>query len=128
MKQWEENRKAAIVDDEKDLCLLLESMLQREKFNTVSINTLHEIREKVIPMHPDIIFLDNQLPDGSGFRYVPMIRKELPHAKIVMMTAFNTENEKSTALSNGADIFLPKPLTRAVIAKTLETLCIRHSA
>ena len=128
MKQRNVNKSAAIVDDEKDLCLLLENMLQKEQFKTVSINSLQDIREKVFPMHPDIIFLDNQLPDGSGFRYVPLIRKELPHAKIVMMTAFNTDNERIAALNNGADVFLAKPLTRTTIEKTLEILKIRHSA
>ncbi len=118
--------KAAIVDDEKDLCLLLESMLRSERFNTVSINTLSEIIDRIIPMHPDLIFLDNQLPDGSGICYIPIIRKNLPEAKIVMMTAYNAENEKEKAIQNGADIFLFKPLSRATIEHTLDQLHFRH--
>lgn len=118
--------KAAIVDDEKDLCLLLESMLRNERFNTISINTLSEINEKIIPMHPDLIFLDNHLPDGSGICYVPVIRRQLPNAKIVMMTAFNTENEREDAMESGADIFLLKPLSRSAIESALTRLHLRH--
>lgn len=126
MNQWDSYMKAAIVDDEKDLCFLLENMLRSERFNTVSINTLGEIKDKIIPMHPDLIFLDNHLPDGSGICYVPLIRKKLPQAKIVMMTAFNTENEKEKALECGADIFLLKPLSRTSIENTLHQLHFRH--
>lgn len=118
--------KAAIVDDEEDLCLLLESMLRSECFKTVSINTLGEINEKIIPIHPDLIFLDNHLPDGSGIYYVPVIRKQLPDTRIVMMTAFNTENEREAAMESGADIFLLKPLSRASIENTLDQLHFRH--
>ena len=117
-----EKMKAAIVDDEQDLCLLLENVLRREKFNTLSINSLSEIEEKVLPLNPDVIFLDNQLPDGFGIRYIPWIREQLPKAKIVMMTAFNTDKDKAGALKNGADIFLMKPLTKSTIEETLTKL------
>lgn len=128
MSQKNEKMRAAIVDDEKDLCLLLENMLRHQQFNTISINTLQELSEKIVPLQPDVIFLDNHLPDGSGIRCIPWIRKKLPKAKIVMMTAYNNGNEWRGALENGADIFLMKPLTRSAIEETLIKLDIRHTA
>lgn len=109
-----------------DLCLLLEGMLRNERLNTVSINTLSEIDEKIMPLNIDLIFLDKHLPDSSGIGHVPNIRNKLPQAKIVMMTAFNTENEREEAMESGADIFLLKPPSRSEIENTLAQLHFKH--
>lgn len=116
---------AAIVDDEKDLCFLLEQILKKENFKAISVNTLHEADERLADIDPNVIFLDNQLPDGRGIKYVPQIKKVLPLAKVVVMTAYNSDNDKSEALSNGADLFIQKPLSRNIIENTLRNLSLK---
>lgn len=114
--------KAVIVDDEKDLCFLLERILRKEEFDTVSVNSIEEADRKLKDLNPNVIFLDNQLPDGLGIKYIPRIKEALPEVKVVVMTAYHTAGDKSEALKNGADWFLKKPLSRIVIEDTLNEL------
>lgn len=114
--------KAAIVDDERDLCFLLENILRRQHFETTSVYSIHEAAEVLIKINPAIIFLDNQLPDGFGIKFIPRIKRSLPTTKVVIMTAFNTDSDKNEAIENGADCFLLKPLSGALIEKTVSRL------
>ena len=128
MIQSEKVLNAAIVDDEQDLCILLEKILKGNNFTTTSVNTLQDINKKLLPLEPVVIFLDNYLPDGSGICYIPQLKKDLPQAKIVMMTAYSAVNEEMKALKNGADLFLTKPLTKNIINNALTILHLPHSA
>lgn len=118
--------KAAIVDDERDLCFLLESILRRQHFEPTSIYSIREATRVLSKVNPAIIFLDNQLPDGFGIKLIPRIKELLPFAKIVIMTAYNTDGDKIEAIENGADCFLLKPLTKSLIEKTVFNLGLKQ--
>lgn len=117
--------KAAIVDDEKDLCFLLKKILERQNFHTTSVNSIQEADEMLYSLNPAVIFLDNQLPDGYGINFIPWIKKSLPKTRVVMMTAFNSESDKEEAFKNGADFFLMKPLSQKIIERTLNELNLK---
>lgn len=114
--------KAAIVDDEQDLCFLLKNILRQENFDAVAVNSIHEASDKLKEVHPAIVFLDNHLPDGNGIQYLPVLRQELPCAKVVMMTAYYSQGEENLASKNGASCFIVKPLSRRLIERTIEKL------
>lgn len=117
--------RAAIVDDEKDLCYLLKNILKKEAVDAVEINSLEEAKTELEGIHPRVIFLDNHLPDGTGIEFIPHIKKKLPDAKVIMMTAFNAAGEENLAMANGADYFLMKPLSRKIIQDTLSKIGLR---
>jgi DNA-binding response OmpR family regulator len=117
--------KAAILDDERDLCFLLENILRGQNFETTSFYSIHEASELLTNVHPAVIFLDNQLPDGFGIQFIPRIKAILPETKVVVMTAYNTDGDKSEAIENGADCFLLKPLSKGLIEKTVIGLGLR---
>lgn len=119
--------RAAIVDDERDLCFLLEGILRRQHFETTSVYSIHEAASVLVKVNPTIIFLDNQLPDGFGIKFIPVIKKSLPLAKVVVITAFNTDMDKNEAIENGADDFLMKPLSRAAIEQTVINLGLQQA-
>ncbi len=64
-----------IVEDEKDLCFLLERMLKKENLFTSSVNTLTEAKYKLNKIKPTILFLDSHLPDGSGSDFIGHVKK-----------------------------------------------------
>lgn len=119
--------KAVIVDDEKDLCFLLEQILTNKNFDTTSLNTLRAASELLTKINPAVIFLDNQLPDGYGIHFIPEIKKALPDTKVVIMTAYNSEYDEKEAVANGADVFLKKPLSLRRIENTLNRLILRKA-
>ncbi|SDM92651.1 Response regulator receiver domain-containing protein [Siphonobacter aquaeclarae] len=101
--------KVLIVDDEEDLCLLLGSFLRRKQADVSYANNLTEGLEQFQSGHPDVVFLDNNLPDGIGLDVLPDWRRRHPDSRIVMISAMSNLREK--ALASGADAFLEKPLS-----------------
>ena len=110
--------KVLIVDDEQDLCLLLSSFLRRRKAEVSVANTLKTGFENLERLCPDLIFLDNNLPDGTGLDALPRWRQQHPEGLIVMISAMSNLREK--ALDAGADAFIEKPLSFGLIENMLQ--------
>ena len=112
---------AFIIDDEMDICYLLSSVLKQKKIFTESANTLHEAEIALESKYPEIIFLDNYLPDGLGINFIQRIKKDHPLSKIIMVTAHDTQADRDKALEAGADYFMGKPFSREMVNKVVET-------
>lgn len=100
--------KALIVDDELDTCLLLGMLLKKFGIPSLKVHTLADGFDKLVSEKPQLIFLDNNLPDGMGIERIELFRKVLPNSKLVMITAISSLREQALAL--GADGFIEKPL------------------
>ena len=111
-----------IIEDEEDICYLLSGILKRRNLNTSYVNSLFEARSILSQQSPDILFLDNHLPDGYGVDFIPVIKKNHPLAKIVMITAHDTGEDRAKAITQGADYFIGKPFTTEIIIKTVDKL------
>ncbi len=57
---------------------------------------------------PDLILMDVHMPGCDGIAAVKVIKKELPHVKVVMLTAFDNDEDLFAAIKNGADGYLLK--------------------
>ena len=57
---------------------------------------------------PDLLILDINLPDISGIEAVPQIKKHAPRTRILLCTAFVTDDRVVEALRSGADGFVEK--------------------
>ena len=114
--------KVLIIDDETDICYLLSTLLKQKNLDTDYVNTLTDAALALKKTTPEIIFLDNHLPDGLGMNFIEYIKNHYPTVKIVMITAHDTAADRQRALKEGADYFISKPFTRDVIYKTVEQL------
>ena len=121
----ESQRLALIIDDEPDICYLLGKMLSSRSIVSISANSVQEGLSKLHEFSPVLLFLDIQLPDGSGLDSIPMIRNTFPRITIVIMSAFDGQAEKNTAIQNGADFFLPKPFQQEIIDELVKTSLLR---
>ena len=113
--------KALIIDDETDICYLLSTLLKQKNIPARHVNSLVEAKSALADYNPDIIFLDNHLPDGLGMNFIEFIKTNHPSTKIVMITAHDTPADRSKAISLGADQFIGKPFSREIIYKTVES-------
>lgn len=84
--------KILIVDDEVDFCLLLKAYLAKKGYEVFVANTLSEGMNTIRKKQPDIVFLDNNLPDGLGWDKALEIQKEFPNIKLNLLSAFETGN------------------------------------
>jgi two-component system, OmpR family, response regulator len=113
---------ALIIDDETDICFLLAKILRSKNIQTSYVNSIAAARQALKIHHPQIIFLDNHLPDGRGVDFLEDVKKESPQSKVIMITAYDNFSDREKAISNGADMFIPKPFSKEIIYRELEKL------
>ncbi len=101
-------KKILIIDDEEDLCQLIKSYFERRKYEVDFSHTLQEGIQKIPRYLPDIVLLDNNLPDGTGLDHIREIKEIDPKINLIMISALSYLRDDS--LSNGADYFLEKPV------------------
>jgi len=116
-----------IIDDETDICYLLSTLLKQKNLDTHYVNTLSDAALALKKDPPEIIFLDNHLPDGLGVNYISTLKKKCPSSIIVMITAHDTLADREKATSQGVDFFIGKPFSKEVIFKTLEGISVKTS-
>ena len=104
-------KKVLIIEDEGDMCLLLNILLNGEEMELDHVQNLTAAGEYLEKEQPNVIILDNKLPDGFGIDFIAVIKKQYPDIKIIMISGYDASAE-DVALENGANIFLQKPFTR----------------
>jgi len=115
---------ALIIDDEIDICFLLSSILRNKNILSSYVNSIGEAKKRLQEKNPEIIFLDNHLPDGMGVDFIGQLKKNYPHSKVVMITAYDTPADRNKAMIEGADHFIAKPFSRDMIYQTIDQLAV----
>ncbi|MEO6253367.1 MAG: response regulator [Ferruginibacter sp.] len=116
--------KALIIDDEIDICYLLSGILKNKHIQPFCVNTLAEAANALKTQDPEIIFIDNHLPDGMGVDYVQEIKKNKPLSKIILITAYDNASDRKRAEAAGVDFFIAKPFTRDTVYQTVDLFTV----
>ncbi len=103
-----QNKKLLIVEDEADACLLMARLL-RHKFAQIECSySLAEAFGKAALLQPDVVLLDNNLPDGYGIDHISEFKNfGVQPVQVVVISALDIRSE---ALAAGADDFIGKPI------------------
>ena len=80
--------KILFIDDETDYCLLMKNFFTSRNYEVFIANTLQEGIALLESIQPEILFLDNNLPDGKGWDKVPEIVEKNPRAKMYLVSAY----------------------------------------
>ncbi len=104
-------KKVLIIEDEGDMCLLMNIMLNEKGIRLDHVKSLAAAKTFLQEETPELVLLDNKLPDGFGVDFIPLIKSQYPSVKIGMVSGFSA-SVKDVALENGADFFLEKPFTK----------------
>ena len=112
--------KVLIIDDEPDICYLLSSILRQKQLQADFVNSLTEARMALGVHNPQLIFLDNHLPDGRGIDFIGDIKQQNSSTKVIMITAHDTMDDRNSALEQGVDGFIGKPFTREAIFNAID--------
>jgi DNA-binding NtrC family response regulator len=110
-----------IIDDEIDICYLLSGILKQKGCFTNYVNNLSDAVVALKNVAPAIVFLDNHLPDGLGADFAAEIKKNYPSTKVIMITAYDTIEDREHAFKNGVDLFISKPFSKENIVNALDS-------
>ena len=114
-------RKVLIIEDEGDMCLLLNIMLNGKEMELEHVKSLQTAEEYLQKEQPAVVILDNKLPDGFGIDFISFIKKNYPDIKIIMISGYDG-SARDVALENGADLFLEKLFTKDELYQAITRL------
>lgn len=114
-------KKVLIVEDEGEMCLLLNIILDSQQMQLDHVKDLQHATEYLQNDQPSVVILDNKLPDGFGVDYIHYIKTNYPAIRIIMISGYGAA-ARDLALENGADVFMEKPFTRSQLYDSIEKL------
>ncbi|MDT8382982.1 MAG: sigma-54 dependent transcriptional regulator [Gammaproteobacteria bacterium] len=112
---------ALIVDDEPDICELLELTLGRMNIDTRAAADLGQARDLLSRHHFDLCLTDMKLPDGNGLELVEHIQQHYPKIPVAMITAHGNMEWAIKALKAGAFDFVSKPVDLHILRNLVNT-------
>lgn len=108
-----------VVDDEEDLCEILQFNLETEGFRVDVSYSAEEALTKDLSVYK-LLLLDVMMGEMSGFKMARTVKDNIltKHIPIIFLTAKDTENDRLTGFNIGADDYISKPFSiREVIAR-----------
>jgi len=109
--------KILIVDDDRNICEILEFNLKNEGFDVEVAYSAEEALEK-LPDEFAVVLLDVMMGGMSGYKMAEKLRAEGNQIPIIFLTAKDTENDMLTGFSVGGDDYISKPFSiKEVIAR-----------
>ena len=113
-----------IIEDDPSINHGIELSLGSEKYEFSSFFCLKDVKD---PASADLIILDVNLPDGSGFDFLRELRKS-SQVPVLILTANDTELDEVTGLSLGADDYVTKPFSLMALRLRVEKLIGRSTS
>ena len=131
MKEMEKNSSTSeklilIVEDDMMLSAGLIRALQEEGRKIERCGNIRDARHLITQKQPDLMILDINLPDGSGYDFLTELRKE-EFFPIILLTANDMETDIVTGLEAGADDYITKPFGSSELMARIRT-ALRHGA
>jgi PleD family two-component response regulator len=117
-----------VVDDEVPIAHFIDDFLESNGFRVVLAHTGRDGLKTAIEVSPDVILLDVDLPDLSGYEVCRLMRQKttLRTKPIVMLTALSSPGNELAGLKAGADDYLTKPIDTARLLARLNAAIHRN--
>ncbi len=115
------------VDDDPDIRLLIAASLQDFGYIVATAGTNAEAMELAEKIKFDLFILDVRLPDGNGIELCQKVNRLQPKSPVVYYSAYASDEEQQAALSICGDAYLKKPVSAAVLEKTIAELLRRNA-
>ena len=116
----EENAIVLVVDDETDVCEVLEQMISRLGIRVETTSNPLEVPDLVRNTFFNVILLDINMPEKSGMDLLPEIAEITPDTKIIIITGGGDKESAIKSLRLGAFDFLEKPFDYKLISHSIE--------
>lgn len=121
-------KKILIFDDNRDILDLCTFIFEEAGYEIITSETAINIESQVAESMPDLIFMDNWLPDLGGIEATRALKSN-PTLKHIPVIYFSANNDiSSLAEEAGADGYLSKPFDIATIEEVVKKHVNKHNA
>ncbi|MBU1070086.1 sigma-54 dependent transcriptional regulator [Myxococcota bacterium] len=109
-----------LVDDEAAILDSLRRLLERDGYVVSTARSAEEALGILQRETFDLLVTDLRLPHLSGLELLRLVRRMSPDTEVILMTAYGQIEDAVEAMKEGAYDFLPKPVKKAALTKTLD--------
>lgn len=117
--------KILIVDDDPAICQLISRFFSYNNYRIASAATATMARQLFAKVNPDLVILDVNLPDESGFNLCKEIRQT--ETLVLMLTCMTDTNHVLEGFEQGADDYLTKPFNLEILKAKIAALLKRRN-
>lgn len=117
--------KIAMIEDDSTISFAVSTFMKRYNVEVVVFDSL-EAAKQIDLKDYNLIILDANLPDGSGFDYLKWLR-EFSGIPVIMLTVKNEDEYILKGFENGADEYITKPFSLPVLKARIDNLFRRKS-
>lgn len=112
-----------VADDSAFMVSTIKAILESVTHNIVGTAKCGEDAIKLCQeLSPDLVMLDILMPGIGGLCALETIKKEKPHIKVIMVTAFGQESKMQEAKEKGASGYIRKPFKKEEIISMVNTV------
>ena len=102
--------KVLIIDDDLDMCRLLDRFLTRNNFNVTIAHTGKKALEELDKSTPDVILCDFRLEDTDGKDLLIQIKERTQQVPVIIITGYSDIKIAVEVIKHGAYDYITKPL------------------
>ncbi len=117
-------REILIIDDDKDLAMIITDMLTDQGFGVTHAGSSEEAFEILTDRSFHLILLDINLPDAVGFEVCRELRR-VSEVPVIFASARTSETDRITGLDIGGDDYIPKPFSMKELLSHINALIRR---
>ncbi|WP_314961693.1 response regulator transcription factor [Peptostreptococcus stomatis] len=117
--------KIAMIEDDNTISFAVQTFLKRYDMETEVFGNL-TVTEKIDFNEFDLLILDVNFPDGSGFDYLKWLR-EFSNIPVIMLTVKNTDENILRGFEFGADEYITKPFSLPILKARIDNLFRRKN-
>lgn len=114
------NKQILIIDDDRDMCLVLDRFLTKNGFGTTQAHSGKKALEIVNDTHPDLILCDFKLDDMDGTEALTKIKEVQPDVPVIIITGYSNIRTAVEVMKMGALDYVTKPLLPDEILMTIK--------
>ncbi len=122
-KYWSIELKILMIEDDSTISFAVKTYLNKQNIETIIYNHLSQT-ENINFNDFDLILLDANLPDGSGFNFLKWLR-EFSDLPVIMLTVKDEDEYVIKGLSQGADDYITKPFSLPVLKARIDNVFSR---
>ncbi len=115
-----------VIDDEKNILLVLQTILERAGFEVVVFHESPEALEAIATEEVDVVITDLCMPHKGGMDILTTCRKLHPQLPVVIMTAYGTVEAAVHALKEDAFDFITKPFDQTELLMIVQKAVATH--
>ncbi|MFO1065588.1 MAG: sigma-54 dependent transcriptional regulator [Pirellulales bacterium] len=118
--------RVVIIDDERNMCELLEMDLKLRGYETAAFTAAGEALAYLDGHDADVVVTDVRMPGTNGIELCSQVSAKYPDVPVIVMTAFGSMETAVAALRSGAYDFLTKPVESDLLAAAIQRAVEHH--